>query len=112
MIAALTRHWIESCRARGVPVPQRVHVLKLGTVPYPHPASPLVFLLFAGRAQEPGAAAKAARVSAGDAAVRDEAGWLADAHQRLPAAVAAAIPHCLASGDLDGRAFFLAPVPA
>jgi hypothetical protein len=108
VIAALEQAWRETCAARGAKPPAKLHVLKLGTAAaYTHPAAPIVLLLFGDRNARPLAAAKLARVAAGDAIVEAEAAHLAMLRPRLPSPMAASVPEVLASGRVNGRAFVL-----
>lgn len=78
--------------------PRRVHVLKWSVADYPHPASALLFFLFADRDVRPVAVAKVARVASGDAAVVREAEQLHRARLALPDDLRGTLPRPLRAG--------------
>jgi hypothetical protein len=108
MLAELERAWAQARVARGLPPPRRVEVLKTGNTPYPHPASPIVLLLFEGGCAVPGAVARVARNAAGDAGIAAEADGLERVRPRLAPELASSVPELWARGRVNGRAFVLA----
>lgn len=102
VVAEVREHWPDL--RPGAPVPERLQVAKLSLEPYPHPASALLFLVFTNLECEPVAAAKVARVEAGDAAIETEARAL----RAVLARGVESVPTLLASGRWNGRAYFLA----
>lgn len=99
------QHWRDLSKDEE---PRALHFLKFNRIDYPHPATPLVFLVFADESPRLAAVVKAARIAAADALIEREFSQLEAAHAILPEPGRRVVPVPVRSWQVNGRRCVLA----